>query len=82
MIELKLIVDAIQARRIRITDHADEEAAADGVSIEQVLKSIPSGEIIEQYPDDKPYPAVSFTVTRKGHSTACGRIMKPTLGLC
>jgi len=57
LIELKLIVDAIQARRIRITDHADEEAVADGVSIEQVLKSIPSGEIIEQYPDDKPYPS-------------------------
>ena len=57
MIELNLIADAIQAGHIRITDHADEEAVADGISIEQILNTVFSGEIIEQYPNDKPYPS-------------------------
>ena len=57
MIEINLIAEAIQADRVRITEHADEEAHADRVSIEQVLNGVAGGEIIEQYPDDKPYPS-------------------------
>ena len=57
MIDLQLIVDSIHTNSIRITDHADEEAAEDGLSVVEVLKSIPGGEIIEQYPDDRPYPS-------------------------
>ena len=57
MIDLDLIAEAIRADRIRITDHADEEAVADRVSIEQALKGVAAGEIAEQYPDDKPYPS-------------------------
>ena len=57
MIELNLIAEAIQIGRIRITDHADEEARADNVSIGQVLKDVAAGEIIEQYPGGKPYPS-------------------------
>ena len=66
MIELNLIADAMQAGRIRITDHADEEAAAVGISIEQVLKTVSAGEIIEQYPDDKPYPSGLIYSDSKG----------------
>jgi hypothetical protein len=44
-------------KRIRITDHADEEAVADQITLDQILNGIPSGEIIEQYPSDKPYPS-------------------------
>ena len=66
MIELNLIADAMQAGRIRITDHADEEAAAEGISIEQVLKTVSAGEIIEQYPDDKPYPSGLIYSDSKG----------------
>jgi hypothetical protein len=57
LVKLSQVLEAIAAGHIRITDHADEEAAADGVSIDHVLKSIAEGEIIEQYPDDKPYPS-------------------------
>ena len=57
MIEIKFIADAIHTRRVRITEHADEEARDDRVSIEQILNTVPAGEIIEQYPDDKPYPS-------------------------
>jgi hypothetical protein len=51
------IVDAIQHTRIRITDHAYEEAHADALSFDQVFYSVVRGEIIEDYPDDWPYPS-------------------------
>lgn len=57
VIDLGLIAEAIRLNHIRITDHADEEAVADRISIEQALKGIAASEIIEQYPNDKPYPS-------------------------
>lgn len=54
---LEDIVDAIRQNRIRITDHADEEAQADHLSFDEVFASVLQGEIIEDYPDDRPYPS-------------------------
>ena len=51
------IIDAIRHNRIRITDHADEEALADHLSFDAVFFSVVQGEIIEDYPDDRPYPS-------------------------
>lgn len=51
------IIEAIRNNRIRITDHADEEAQADGLSFDEILFSVLRGEIIEEYPTDKPYPS-------------------------
>ena len=56
MIEIKQIIESIKANRFRITDHADEEAYSDRISLVQAFESIPNGEIIEQYPEDTPYP--------------------------
>lgn len=55
--DLAFIVEAIRSNRIRITDHADEEAQADYLSFDEILVSVFQGEIIEDYPDDKPYPS-------------------------
>jgi hypothetical protein len=49
--------NAIQDHRIRITDHADEETDADRLTFDEVFYSVLHGEIIEEYPDDKPYPS-------------------------
>jgi len=57
MIEIESIRESIEANRIRITDHADEEANNDGISLIEALETISTGEIIEQYADDKPYPS-------------------------
>ena len=57
MIKIESIIESIKEGRIRITDHADEEATNDGISFDEIFESIPTGEIIEQYPDDKPYPS-------------------------
>lgn len=51
------IIEAIRANRIRITDHADEQAQADRLSFDEIFFSVFQGEIIEEYPKDKPYPS-------------------------
>ena len=57
MIEIEAIIESIKAKRFRITDHADEEANNDRISLTEALETISTGEILEQYPDDKPYPS-------------------------
>jgi hypothetical protein len=51
------IIEAIESNRIRITDHADEESAADKITLDEILFSVLRGEIIEHYPADQPYPS-------------------------
>ncbi len=51
------IAEAIRAGRVRITDHADEEAVADKLTFDEIYFSVFGGEIIEDYPTDKPYPS-------------------------
>jgi hypothetical protein len=51
------IIDAIRTGRIRISDHADEEAEADALTFDEIYFSVLHGEIIESYPADKPYPS-------------------------
>jgi hypothetical protein len=57
MTEKEEIVNAIMNEQFRITDHAYEEALSDNLTFEEVLTSVIHGEIIEQYPKDKPYPS-------------------------
>lgn len=54
---LNAIIEAIHAQRVKITDHADEEAKADKLSFEEIYFSVFNGEIIKDYPTDKPYPS-------------------------
>lgn len=51
------IINAIRNNRVRITDHADEEAVDDCLTYEEIYFSVIHGEIIEDYPSDKPYPS-------------------------
>ncbi len=51
------IIEAIRSGRVRITDHADEEAEADRLTFDEIYFSVLQGEIIEDYPTDKPYPS-------------------------
>jgi hypothetical protein len=51
------IITAIQNNRVRITDHADEEAQADALRFAEIYFSVQHGEIIEDYPTDKPFPS-------------------------
>ena len=55
--EIEDIVRALRSDRIRITDHADVEALADDLSFDEIAHSVVHGAILEDYPDDKPYPS-------------------------
>jgi hypothetical protein len=57
MIQLQDIRSCVKEGRYRITEHADEETYNDGLSHNDVTYTLFAGEIIEQYPKDKPYPS-------------------------
>lgn len=56
-LDIDEIVEAISSNRIRITDHADEEAQIDQLKYDEIYFSALHGEIIEDYPTDNPYPS-------------------------
>ena len=51
------IADAIRLGRVRVTDHAQDEAERDQLSYDDIFVSVFQGEVIEDYPDDMPYPS-------------------------
>lgn len=55
--DITKLQESIRAARVRITDHADEEAAADRLTLHEIFFSVLHGELIEDYPTDKPYPS-------------------------
>jgi hypothetical protein len=54
---LEAIRQAIRDTRFNITNHADEEMESDGIFEEQLFAAILGGEIIEDYPNDVPFPS-------------------------
>jgi hypothetical protein len=57
MIDIETIIESIQANRVIISRHAREEAENDNLKLEQILSSVMRGEIIKNYPEDRPYPS-------------------------
>lgn len=55
--DIGVIIDAIRFNRVRITDHADDEAADDNLAFDEIYCSVLHGEVIEAYAQDKPYPS-------------------------
>jgi hypothetical protein len=65
--EIDNITDAIHQNHVRISDHADEEAESDELTFDEIYFSVQHGEIIEDYPDDRPYPScLIFGMTFSG----------------
>ena len=55
--DAEIINNAIRHGRVRITDHADEEAVDDNLTFEEIYFSVMHGAVIANYPNDKPYPS-------------------------
>ena len=55
--DIENIINSIRYGRVRITDHADEEAFDDSLTYEEIYSSVIQGEVIEDYPIDNPYPS-------------------------
>ena len=65
--KLDNIIEAIRVSRVRITDHADEEAEDDDLEFDEIYFSVMHGEVIENQPNDKPYPScLVFGMNFKG----------------
>jgi hypothetical protein len=54
---LNQIIQAIAFNRVRITGHARKEAEDDNLLLQEIYFSVNCGEIIEDYPDDRPFPS-------------------------
>ncbi len=55
-----LLQDAIKEGHIEWQRHALEKMMERGISRKAVKEVLLNGEIIENYPDDKPYPSALF----------------------
>lgn len=55
--DVELLQTAIRLGKVKITDHAEEEAWNDTLSLADVYTTVLGGEVIEDYPADKPYPS-------------------------
>ena len=51
------IGDAISSGRYQITNHAREEVRDDQITVNELVDSVLSGKIIEEYLDDRPHPS-------------------------
>ncbi len=59
----------------RFTDHARREMETEpfgAIRLDEVLRALETGAIIEEYPEDKPYPSCLVLGGRRraGHSTS------------
>ena len=51
------IIEAIIAGDYRFTDHGKAEAINDGLTEAEIAFSVNQGEILEDYPNDRPFPS-------------------------
>jgi hypothetical protein len=56
-VNLEALREAVERGLVHVTDHADEEANNDSLSLEEIYESLGSGRVIEDYPEDRPYPS-------------------------
>jgi hypothetical protein len=56
--ELELVREAIRQNKVIWRAHALERMVARGVSTDDVRRALLHGEVVEDYPDDRPYPSV------------------------
>jgi len=54
---MRFIREHVRARQYRLTRHATIVRLERGIGISELEHALLSGEVIEQYPDDQPYPS-------------------------
>lgn len=55
--DIQLIITAIEREGVNITSHARVEARDDLLVLDDIYHATRSGEVIEDYPEDTPYPS-------------------------
>ena len=56
-IDIECLRGMDQADRIAITEHARQRLTERGITVDDIICGIKTGEIIRQYEDDKPFPS-------------------------
>lgn len=51
------IQQAIKEEKVSFTNHSKDEADNDNLRFSQIFNSVMNGDVIEDYPADKPYPS-------------------------
>ncbi len=54
---MRFVREHIRAKRYRLTKHVTIIRLERGISVSALEQALLTGEIIERYPDDQPYPA-------------------------
>ena len=57
MIDIEQLRILNKAEQIAITEHARRRLVERGISVNDIIRCIDTGEIIKQYEDDKPFPS-------------------------
>lgn len=57
MIDIESLRDLNSPEYIAITEHARQRLIERGITVNDIVKCISTGEIIKQYEDDKPFPS-------------------------
>ena len=57
MIDIEQLRTLNKAEQIAITEHARRRLVERGISVNDIIRCIETGEIIKQYEDDKPFPS-------------------------
>ena len=57
MIDIEQLRALNKAEQIAITEHARRRLVERGISVDDIIQCIDTGEIIKQYEDDKPFPS-------------------------
>lgn len=57
MIDIEQLRTLNKAEHIAITEHARRRLVERGISVNDIIQCIDTGEIIKQYEDDKPFPS-------------------------
>jgi cyanophycinase-like exopeptidase len=85
VVEIEGLIQAIGEGNVAITRHAEIERRADDLGYEEIYFSVVEGQIIEEYPEDRPYPScLVYGDNFEGEPVhrACGRITRQTVRRC
>ena len=76
------LINAVRNGRIEWQTHALERMMKRGISREIVKQVLLEGEIIEDYPDDKPFPTALFLGWLQGEPFHVVTALDPLSGYC
>lgn len=63
------ISNTIRNSHVRITDHTYDVLFDDILTYEEMYSSVVQGKVIEDYPNDKPYPCLSIDVMKRAYKS-------------